>query len=100
MSGDACKTYKVLNFDVQENGIVRDAESGQIVGRLDDLKRSLDRPTYTAVLTRGIPVEYPMTDTCVKVCKPGDTIDAIMKWAEETASGAAWVIKVEIVEAD
>ena len=37
MKGDYCKTYEVLDYLVQENGIVRNKE-GTIIGRLSYLE--------------------------------------------------------------
>lgn len=65
----------------------QDAESARLTGLL------------CCVLTRGIPVDGPMTDTVTHVCKPGETIEDIWRWADEKTKGSAWIVKVEITQA-
>ena len=50
-----------------------------------------------AVLTRAIPVEGYLTDTCVKVLKPETTVADIQQWADNLCAGNAHEIRLEIV---
>ena len=56
-------------------------------------------PCYVAVLTRGIPVEGIMSDTCTKIIKPSDTLENLLAWQNEMCKGQAFSIKLEITKA-
>lgn len=51
------------------------------------------------VLTRGIPIDGPMTDTVTHICKAGETVADLWEWAEEQAKGSSWIVRVEITKA-
>lgn len=42
MSGDACITHRVGEFEVQENGIVNRASDGHYIGRLHEIEQLRD----------------------------------------------------------
>ena len=71
----------------------------------DDERKRVDNSRIQAedqlccVLIRGIPVDNPMTDTVTHLCKPGETVEDLWKWAERAASGSAWIVRVEITKA-
>ena len=50
------------------------------------------------VLTRGIPIDEPMTDTVVHVCEDGETVADLWKWVEEQTCDSTWVIRVQLLK--
>ena len=51
------------------------------------------------VLTRGIPVDGPMTDTLTRICGHDETVADLWKWVEDNTVGSTWIVKVELVKA-
>lgn len=56
--GDSCKTFEVDNFLVQENGIVRDRDTGEFLFRLDSAEKLRMQPIETAPRDGGVILGY------------------------------------------